>query len=91
MSEDQELRELELKIKELESKIETLKMANEQHLKQNEVQILIDQILNEKEFALEQEVESKLSKQQLQLIKWSVGTGISVVAVCISIIRIFVM
>ena len=70
MSEDQELRELELKIKELESKIETL---------------------NEKEFALEQEVESKLSKQQLQLIKWSVGTGISVVAVCISIIRIFVM
>ncbi|MDT8860681.1 hypothetical protein N0O92_10590 [Alkalihalobacillus sp. MEB130] len=83
--------EQDLKIKELEAKIETLRMANDQQIKQTDIQEMIDLIISEKEIALEQEVEKKMNQQQLQLIKWAAGTGISVIAVVISIFRIFFM
>lgn len=87
----QDIKELDIKIKELEAKLEALKVAHEQQVQHQDVHTVIDQILTEKEFALKKEVESKLSQQQLQLIKWSAGTGISVIAVVISIIRVFFM
>ncbi|MCL7749395.1 hypothetical protein [Halalkalibacter alkaliphilus] len=84
-------KELELKIKELEAKIEALRVTNEQQLNQKDIPEIVDSILSEKEFALAQEMENKMQQQQLQLIKWSAGTGISVIAVVISIFRIFFM
>lgn len=88
---EQKIKELDLKIKEVEGKLEALQVVNEQQLKQNDVPDIVNNILSEKEFALEQEIEKKMNEQQLQLIKWSAGTGISVIVVVISIFRIFFM
>ncbi|KHF40390.1 hypothetical protein [Halalkalibacter okhensis] len=86
---EQKQKELEMKIKEVEAKLETLQIAQEQQQKQSDISEIVDAMLSEKESALAQELENKIQQQQLQLIKWSAGTGISVIAVVISIFRIF--
>ena len=80
--------ELELKVKELEMKIEELESIQENfqesiqdQLYNNDVRTLINQIVDEKGYVSTPDMEQRLSKSQVQLIKWIVGTGISTISI----------
>ncbi|MGV2941696.1 hypothetical protein AB5I83_18995 [Mesobacillus sp. LC4] len=84
--------ELEIKIKELEMKIEELESLQENfqetvqnQLDNSDVRILMEQMLAEKEFVTTSDLEQTVSKSQVQLIKWIVGTGISSVSIIIAL------
>ncbi|MFT9599667.1 hypothetical protein [Mesobacillus sp.] len=86
------MEELELKIKELVMKIEELESLQENfqqsiqsQLDNNDVRTLMDQVLDEKEFVTLPDMEQRLSKSQVQLIKWIVGTGISSISIIIAL------
>ncbi|MBT2638637.1 hypothetical protein [Bacillus sp. ISL-39] len=86
------MKEIELKIKELEMKIEELESLQENfqvtiqsQLDNNDVRTLMNQILNEKDFVTTPDMEKSLSKSQVQLIKWIVGTGISTISIVVGL------
>ena len=93
------MKNLELKIKELEMKIEELENLQDNlqenfqdsvknQLDHNDVRTLVDQLLKEKEFATFSDLEQEISKNQVQLIKWIVGTGISAVSIIFGLIEL---
>ncbi|MFZ3577478.1 hypothetical protein [Virgibacillus sp. DJP39] len=89
--------ELEKKIRELETKLldEIENMENsiknskkdEFQLDSNDVRAIIDQLLTEKGFVTQTELEQKVDQKHLQLIKWIVGTGLSSIAIVFSLVR----
>lgn len=89
------MKNLELKIKELEMKIEELESMQENfqdsvqnQLDNNDVRSIVDQLLKEKEFTTYSDLEQEISKNQVQLIKWIVGTGISAVSIIFGLIEL---
>ncbi|MDQ0232386.1 hypothetical protein [Metabacillus malikii] len=80
-----QIKELELKIKDLEHQIDRLEDKHTEQLDENDIRAVVDQVLNEKDFASPKQVESQVNESHLQLIKWIIGTGISVAAVVVSI------
>lgn len=83
---------IELKILELEMKIEELEILQENfhdtiknQLDNNDVRTLLEQMLAEKRFATYSDMEQKMSANQVQLIKWIIGTGISTVSIIIAL------
>lgn len=86
------MKEIEIKIKELEMKIEELESLQENfqetiqgQLDNNDVRTLLEQILEGKKFVSTSDMEQRLSKSQVQLIKWIVGTGISSISIIIAL------
>lgn len=82
------LKELEVKVQSLETRIGYLENWN---TSENDVHTIVDNLLDEKSVMTKRDVENLLNRQQLQIVKWSAGTGISVLAVMASIMRIFFM
>ncbi|TXC89850.1 hypothetical protein FS935_15945 [Metabacillus litoralis] len=83
------LKELELTVKELEYQLENFEDHHSNTLDENDVRALVDKILTEKEYVTKKEMDKKIYESQLQLTKWIVGTGISVAAVVVGILRFF--
>lgn len=82
---DVQIKELELKIKDLEHQIDRLEDRFSNQLDENDIRAVVDKVLSEKEFATPKQVESSVNESHLQLVKWIIGTGISVAAVVVSI------
>ena len=88
--------ELELKVKELEDKhdeletlYDSLHETTKKQLDENDVRTIVDQLLIEKGFMTQTDVDKKISQSQLQLIKWVIGTGLTTIAVLGSLIKFF--
>ena len=81
------IKELEIKLKELKNQLEHFEDIHSGHLDENDVRALVDRILTEKEYVTKKVIESIINESNLQLVKWIVGTGISVAAVVASIIQ----
>jgi hypothetical protein len=84
---EETIKQLEMKIKGLEHQIEHLEDIHSSYLDENDVRVLVERILIDKEFATKKEIESIVNESQLQLVKWIIGTGISVATVIASIIQ----
>lgn len=83
---------IEVKMKELEMKIEELEILQENfqemirsQLDNNDVRTLLEQVLAEKRFATNADMEQRISASQVQLIKWMVGIGISTISIIIAL------
>ncbi|GAM15721.1 hypothetical protein [Mesobacillus selenatarsenatis] len=79
------IKELEMKIEELESQQENFQETVQSQLDNNDVRTLMEQMLDEKDFVTAPDMEQSLSKSQVQLIKWIVGTGISSISIIIAL------
>lgn len=79
------IKELEMKIEELESQQENFQETIQSQLDNNDVRTLMEQMLDEKDFVTAPDMEQSLSKSQVQLIKWIVGTGISSISIIITL------
>ncbi|HZH62449.1 MAG TPA: hypothetical protein VEY70_23355 [Metabacillus sp.] len=89
MKDTERLWELEQRIIELEQQLEHLEEFHSNHLDENDVRVVVDKIFMEKKIASQEEIDSKIVKSHLQLVKWIIATGISIGAVIISMIRFF--
>lgn len=89
MKETDKLRELELRINELEQQLEHFEKFHSNHLDENDVRVVVDKILREKRIASQGEIDSKISQSHLQLIKWIIGTGISIGAAILGMLQFF--
>ncbi|WP_456278364.1 hypothetical protein [Bacillus sp. AK128] len=87
--EDLELKvkELELKLDELESSQDNFQESFNDPLDKNDVHALFDELIAEKRLITQSELEEKLSKNHLAMIKWVVGTGISSVAILSGLLK----
>lgn len=81
------IQEVEIKLKEIDHKLEHFEDIHSSHLDENDVRALVDRILVEKEFATKIEIESAINEHHLQLVKWIIVTGISVIAVIVSFMQ----
>lgn len=81
------VKELEMKIDEIESQQESLQSLTEHQLDNNDVKALLNDEIAEKGFMTQVEMEQMLNQKHLQLIKWIVGTGISTLAIVVSLFR----
>lgn len=89
MRDIEKLYELEQRINELEQQLENLEELHSNHLDENDVRVVVDKIFMEKKIASQEEIDSKIYKSHLQLVKWIIATGISIGAVIISMMRFF--
>jgi hypothetical protein len=78
---------LEMLVKEFGHQLKHFENIHQGHLDENDIRALVDRILIDKEFATKNEIESIVYASQLQLVKWIIGTGISVIAIVVSIIQ----
>jgi hypothetical protein len=81
------IKELELKIEELEALIDHIQDSSQPQLDHDDVRALVNQILADKEVVAAADLEKRLSQNQIQLIKWIVGTGISIISITFAMIQ----
>lgn len=81
------IKELEMKIEELDALIDNLQDSSQQQLNPDDVRALVIQLLGEKEIVASADLEKRLSQNQVQTIKWIVGTGISIVSITFAMIQ----
>ncbi|MCM3162119.1 hypothetical protein KDJ21_001615 [Metabacillus litoralis] len=84
---EEKVHELEMKIHELEQQIEHIEEFHSNSLDENDVRAVVDGLLAEKNIATQEEIERQLNKSHLSLIKWILGTGVSIGALVVSIVR----
>lgn len=86
---EEKVHDLEMKVQELEQQLEHLEEFHSNHLDENDVRAVVDQLFLDKQISTKEDIEGKINTSHLQLIKWIIGTGISVGAVVVSILRFF--
>lgn len=81
------IKELELKIEELEAMLDHIQDSSQTQLDQDDVRTVVNQLLGEKDVVTSAEFEKRLSQNQVLLIKWIVGTGISIISITFAMIQ----
>jgi regulator of replication initiation timing len=84
---EEKVHDLEMKVQELEQQLDHMEEFHSYHLDENDVRAVVDRLFTEKKLASKEDVEGKIDRSHLQLIKWIIGTGISVGAVVVSILH----
>jgi RNA binding exosome subunit len=85
------MREIELRVDELESQQENIEDSLKKQLGENDIRAIVDRLFDEQDNATKRDVDLELNKQQLLIIKWVIGTGISVIAIIITFVRFFLL
>lgn len=87
----------ESKLYEIEARLEVLERSMDKKTDTKDVIVQIDELIKEKELitkaeldSLHEKMETTLRENQVKLLKWMLGTGISTVAAIAGVIRIVV-
>ncbi|MCP8615806.1 hypothetical protein [Salirhabdus salicampi] len=68
----------------IDESLQAKKIVNE-----NEVIILIEDSMKGKSFVGREEMENILHEAQLKMLKWMIGTGVSIAAVVVGILKLY--
>ncbi|MFV8830312.1 hypothetical protein [Alkalihalobacterium sp. APHAB7] len=66
-------------------------MKENKYMTNEQVALTVDKILTEKEFTTETEVKNKTKEIHLKIVKWTIGTGLSVAAIILALLRVILL
>ncbi|WP_216829156.1 hypothetical protein [Alkalihalobacterium elongatum] len=58
---------------------------------EEQVALTVDKILTEKEYMTETEVKNNTKEIHLKIVKWTIGTGLSVAAIILALLRVILL